>query len=69
MCKFAAEYGAMLDTDLLEFSDTTPYNCSCRFCGVDIGAVGDRTAIVDVMQLDDGSYFIDEITMLHKADY
>lgn len=69
MCKFAAEYGAMLDTDLLEFSDTTPQKCSCRFCGVDIGAVGDRTAIVDAMQLDDGSYFIDEITMLHKADY
>jgi len=24
MCWFAAEYGAMLDTDLLEFSDTVP---------------------------------------------
>ena len=24
MCKFASEYGAMLDTDLLEFSDTVP---------------------------------------------
>lgn len=53
MCKFASEYGAMLDTDILVFEDIDIKDTYPHWCGVDIGSVGDRTAIVDLVQLPD----------------
>ena len=53
MCKFASEYGAMLDTDILVFEDIDIKDSYPHWCGVDIGSVGDRTAIVDLVQLPD----------------
>lgn len=53
MCKFAAEYGALLDTDVLVFEDIETKDTYPTWCGMDIGSQSDRTAIVDLVQLPD----------------
>ena len=68
MCQFSKEFGAMLDTDLLEFADI-PEDITAHFVGVDIGATNDRTAIVDIIQRKNHTYFVNDIVMLHKSDY
>lgn len=53
MCKFASEYGAMIDTSLLGFEDIEVKDSYPHWCGMDIGSTSDRTAIVDLVQLPD----------------
>lgn len=53
MCKFASEYGAMVDTSLLDFEEIEVKDSYPHWCGMDIGSTSDRTAIVDLVQLPD----------------
>ena len=70
MCQFSKEYGAMLDADLLEFADIPDdIDALPHWLGADIGSKSDRTAIVDLTQLKDGSYFVRDIVMMNKASY
>lgn len=70
MCKFSKEYGAMLDADLLEFADMPDdIDVLPHWLGMDVGSTSDRSAIVDLTQLKDGSYFVRDIVMLNKASY
>lgn len=70
MCQFSKEFGAMLDTDLLEFADIPDdIDALPHWIGVDVGSVSDRTAIVDLAQLNDGGYFVRDIVMMNKASY
>ena len=70
MCKFSKEYGAMLDADLLEFADIpNDIDALPHWLGMDVGSTSDRTAIVDLTQLKDGSYFVCDIAMLNKVSY
>lgn len=70
MCQFSKEFGAMLDTDLLEFADIPDdIDALPHWIGMDVGSTSDRTAIVDLAQLKDGSYFVRDIVMMNKASY
>lgn len=70
MCQFSKEFGAMLDTDLLEFADIPDdIDALPHWIGMDVGSTSDRTAIVDLTQLKDGSYFVRDIAMMNKASY
>lgn len=70
MCKFSKEYGAMLDTDLLEFADIPDdIDALPHWLGMDVGSVSDKSAIVDLTQFKDGSYFVRDIVMMNKASY
>ena len=70
MCQFSKEYGAMFDTDLLEFADIPDdIDALPHWLGVDVGSTSDRTALVDLAQLKDGSYFVCDIVMMNKASY
>ena len=70
MCQFSKEFGAMLDTDLLEFADIpNDIDALPHWIGMDVGSTSDRTAIVDLAQLNDGSYFVRDIVMMNKASY
>lgn len=69
MCWFAADYAALLDTDVLIFEDTEVKESYPHWCGVDIGSSNDNTAIVDLVQLPDQTLFVKDITMMHKATY
>lgn len=68
-CVFSAEYSSFLDTSLLEFAPEPRSAVRACFMGMDVGATGDRTAIADVAELDDGSFFVRDVTVLNKADY
>ena len=70
MCQFSKEFGAMLDTDLLEFADIPDdIDALPHWIGMDVGSTSDRTAIVDLAQLKDGNYFVRDIVMMNKASY
>jgi hypothetical protein len=69
MCKFASEYSSFLDDGLLVFEDRPSQPVVASFLGGDIGAKHDRTAFVDVALLQDGTYFVRDAAVLHKADY
>lgn len=69
-CKFSQEYGAMLDIDLLEFADQPQDTSNLpHWLGMDVGSTSDRTAITDIVQLPDKTFFVNDIIMLHKASY
>lgn len=69
MCVFSSEYSSFIDTTLLEFSEEPRAKVVASFMGADIGSTGDRTAIADIAELEDGSYFVRDVTVLHKAEY
>lgn len=69
MCKFASEYGAMIDAGLLDFEEIEVKDSYPHWCGMDIGSASDRTAIVDLAQLPDQTFFVRDIAVLHKASY
>lgn len=69
MCKFASEYGAMIDESLLVFREAETKDTMPHWCGMDIGAQSDRTAIVDIVELPDRSIYVEDITVMHKASY
>lgn len=69
MCKFASEYGAMIDESLLVFREAETKDTMPHWCGMDIGAQSDRTAIVDIVELPDKSIYVEDITVMHKASY
>lgn len=69
MCKFASEYGAMIDESLLVFREAETKDTMPHWCGMDIGAQSDRTAIVDIVELPDRSIYVEDIVVMHKASY
>lgn len=70
MCEFAAEYSSLVDTSLLDFIDP-PEGLDARphWLGFDVGSVHDKSALVDLVELADGTLFVREATMMHKASY
>lgn len=69
-CHFSQEYGAMLDLDLLEFADPPEDTLKLpHWLGMDVGSTSDRTAITDIVQLPDKTFFVNDIIMLNKASY
>lgn len=68
-CRFASEYGSFIDASLLQFADAPRAGVKAKYMGYDVGGSGDRTAIATVLQLEDGTYFVEDVAMMHKADY
>ena len=67
-CKFLDEYGSFIDLSLLEYADDCQQSKAC-YTGFDIARTGDKSAIVDLVQLPDDSYFVRDIIMLSKMKY
>ena len=67
MCKFAADFSSLVDTSLLDFYDEAP-KFSAKYLGMDVGSTSDRTAIV-TLGYADGVCYVDDIVMMHKAQY
>lgn len=62
----------MIDISILDFIDppsSAILDSAAHFLGMDIGATGDKTAIADIAELPDGTLFVSDIAMLHKASY
>ena len=70
MCEFAAEYSSLVDISLLDFIDP-PEQLDGRptWLGLDVGSTSDRSALVNLVELEDGTLFVREATMMHKASY
>lgn len=67
-CKFLSEYNSFIDLSLLEYADDCQQSKAC-YSGFDIARTGDKSAIVDLVQLPDDSYFVRDIIMLSKMKY
>lgn len=37
--------------------------------GFDVGGSGDKSAIATALELEDGTFFIEDIAIMHKAEY
>lgn len=70
MCEFAAEYSSLVDISLLDFIDA-PEGLDSRphWLGFDVASSSDKSALVDLVELSDGTLFVREATMMHKASY
>ena len=66
--QFLDEYGSFIDLTLLEYADDCQQSKAC-YVGFDIARIGDKSAIVDLVQLPDDSYFVRDIIMLSKMKY
>lgn len=68
-CRFLSQFGSFIDTSLLQFADAPQAGVKAKYMGYDVGGSGDRTAIATVLQLADGTYFVEDVAMMHKAEY
>ena len=67
-CKFLAEYGSMIDTNLVDWYDDEPEGVDGRYLGMDIGSRQDRSAITTLLTKGDCAY-VSDIAMLDKVEY
>ena len=67
MCKFAADFSSLVDTSILDFYDEAPH-FQAKYMGMDVGSVSDKSAVV-TLGYADGVYYVDDIVMMHKAQY
>lgn len=67
-CKFLAEYGSMIDTNLIDWYDDEPEGVDGRYLGMDIGSRQDRSAITTLLTKGDCAY-VSDIAMLDKVEY
>ena len=68
-CKFMKEHSSFIDLQLLEFSEEPKAAKRAKFMGFDVGGNGDKSAIATVAELVDGTFFVEDIAMMHKAEY
>lgn len=68
-CKFMDQFSSFIDISLLQFASTPQASVKAKYMGYDVGGSGDRTAIATVLELLDGTYFVEDVVMMHKADY
>lgn len=68
MCKFAADFSSLIDTNLLEFCEPSEAVIG-RWMGMDVGSTSDRTAVVTLAELADHTLYVEDIVMLYKASY
>lgn len=68
-CKWLSDFGSFIDPELLVFAEKPQANVRARYCGYDVGGTGDRTAIATVDELEDGTYFLEDIVVLKKTPY
>ena len=68
-CKWLSEFGSFIDPDNVVFADAPTSKIISRHCGYDVGGSGDRTAIATVAELEDGTYFLEDIVVLKKTPY
>lgn len=68
MCKFASEYGSMIDTSLIDWYDDDPTGIDGRYLGMDIGSRQDRSAITTLLTKNDCMY-VSDIAILNKVEY
>lgn len=69
MCQFASDYGSFLDTSLLEFIEPKDEKPKAIYAGYDVARSGDKSAIVSVKQLTDGSFLVSDIVVLSNMKY
>ena len=69
LCQFDQEYSSMVDVTLLDFQDTAVPDKAPTWLGFDVGSTSDRSALVDLVQLPDKTYFVKDAAILHKASY
>lgn len=69
MCRFASEYGSFVDLSLLEFAERPRSPVRSRLVGYDVGATGDASAVATVDELEDGSYFVEDVAVMRKTPY
>ena len=67
-CKFLAEYGSMIDTNIVDWYDDEPEGVDGRYLGMDIGSRQDRSAITTLLTKGDCAY-VSDIAMLDKVEY
>ena len=54
---------------MLVFADKPNAKVRAKYCGYDVGGSGDRTAIATIDELEDGTYFLEDIVVLQKTPY
>ena len=69
MCRFADQSSSFLDCSLLEFADAPRAKVVSRHMGMDVGSTGDRTAVATVDELEDGSFFVEDVAVMKNAEY
>lgn len=67
-CCFSNEYGAMLDTQILDYYDEEMTDYDGIYFSADIGRTHDKSAIVITKTKKDLIY-VDDIILLHKCEY
>lgn len=67
--QFADEFGAFIDPTLLVFSDPPATKVIASFAGFDVARTSDKSAIVMVDQLADGTYFVKDILVMSNMKY
>ena len=65
--QFADEFGAFIDTSLLEFQEVQDKSQEC-YTGYDVARTSDNSAIVDVQKIGD-KFYVRDILLLHNAKY
>ena len=68
-CKWLSDFGSFIDPQILVFADKPSCKVRSRHVGYDVGGTGDRTAIATIDELEDGTYFLEDIVVLHKTPY
>lgn len=68
MCKFASEFGSMLDVKLIDWYDEEPEGIDGKYLGMDVGSRQDRSAITTLLTKGDCAY-VSDIAMLDKVEY
>lgn len=57
-----------MDFKLLDWYSQAPERASVSYLGMDVGSTSDRTALVVLRELL-GTYYVDDIVVMHKASY
>lgn len=69
LCRFDQEYSSMVDVGLLDFQEIDVRDDAPTWLGFDVGSTSDRSALVDLVQLPDKTYFVKDIVIMRKASY
>ena len=68
MCQFLDAYESFIDTSLLDFSGPAS-EAESSYAGFDVARTSDKSAIVDLHRLKDGTYYVAEATVMSGTKY
>ena len=68
MCQFLDAFETFIDTSLLEFGEP-PKECEASYAGYDVARTSDKSAIVDLKRLKDGTFFVADAAVMSSVKY